>query len=203
MASQLQDPSILRQIELARAQLQLLAQLLDQLVDADVVQAIAAEESGHREGAAIRIEPRSPSIPSPDLTLKMLNVTREDLLERGAEDPDSLLDEMSSDIRDELLGTIAQFALAALDRGLEKATLSHGNKLDADFASELMRSLPIDPYEAPQVLNQLQSELRSAATNGGALRASWGHIAEEPAGDLVLILNQTAGTTDAPVPSLT
>jgi len=129
-------------------------------------------------------------IPSPDLTLKMLNVTRDELIRRGAADPDTLLDEMSSDIRDELLGTIAQFALAALDRGLEKATLSHGEKLDADFASELMSNLPIDPYEATQVFSQLQSELLSAAKEG-LLRASWGHFAAEPDGDIVLILDQT------------
>lgn len=195
MASQLQDPGILRRIELARAQLQLLAQLLEQLVQADAAETATAAESGHGEDTELRTETRRFSVPSPDLTLKMLNVTRDELIRRGAADPDSLLDEMSSDIRDELLGTIAQFALAALDRGLEKATLSHGEKLDADFASELMRSLPIDPYEAPQVLSQLQSELLSA-TKEGFLRASWGNLAAEPDGDIVLLLDKTAGHAD-------
>ena len=79
-------------------------------------------------------------------------------------------------------------------RGDPVLRLSSAGRFGDDFARELMRTLPIHPYIAPEVLECLHAELLDLARHG-SVEASWGRLAERE-GSLEIVLPQRSSDPD-------
>ena len=146
--------------------------------------------------------PRSAwTTPSRELTFEMLNVSRgrwQEIL--GPEDDfDLALERLTNELRDDLAATIANYAVSAMQEQQETVALTANGRFVPEFAREVTRILPIDPYIAPEALEQLRRQLL-AQLRREPLRAWWG--SSESAGDLVLHLRKTdagaGGASTAP-----
>jgi len=131
-------------------------------------------------------------VPSRDLTSEMLDVPLEGMGGEGEVLSEETLGRVTKDMQEDLLGTLADFAFAAVERGDEKVDLSESGRFNSGFVVELMRTLPINPYDAPQVLRRLHDELLDVARSG-SVRASWGCLAERE-GRLELLLPQRSSS---------
>ena len=125
-------------------------------------------------------------IPSRDLAFRLVNVAREDWKNETGRPVEEVLTEVTTDLRKDLVATLADLAFTAIERGDSEVELSTSGRFSEDFVRELMRVLPIDPYVAPEVLDRLHAELLGFARSGG-LVASWGHLVEKD-GDLEIEL---------------
>lgn len=125
-------------------------------------------------------------VPSRDLAFRLVNVPREGWNGETGRPANEVLDEVTSDLREDLAATLADFAYAAIERGTPTVTLSAAGRFADDFVQELMRALPIDPYVAPEVLERLHAELLDLAQTA-SMEASWGRLADKD-GDLEIVL---------------
>jgi hypothetical protein len=147
-----------------------------------------SEDSQTQETASVnRLARESASagfrVPSRELALEMLEVPG------GGEAvglPAESLEEVTKDLQEDVLGTLADFAFTAIERGDKRVELGALGRFSSGFAGELMRTLPIEPYAAPTVLHRLYEELLDAARSG-AIQASWGHLVEGEKGLEILL----------------
>lgn len=129
-----------------------------------------------------QIKSTSFSVPSPDLVREWVSAQAD-----MPDFPDSVILQATQEFQQDLVATIADFALSAQDRGVSgPLALSRLGRFDEGFVRQLMRNLPIDPYQAPQILAGLHEELLASA-RAHELEASWGGLFED-AGDLRLVL---------------
>jgi len=141
--------------------------------------------------------------PSAELTFKMLGVERErwPVILGKEEDFDAALERLRDELREDLVATIADVALTALENQQQTVVLTVKGRFVAGIRDELFRILPIDPYVAPESLDGLYQELL-AQVRQEPLRASWGDLCES-AGELTISLRQPASklisaSADAP-----
>jgi hypothetical protein len=152
--------------------------LLDRLVAGTSVLPESREQS---------IAARFP-VPSDALACYLINVPAAEWSQETGRSVEEAVAAVATDLRLELVATLADSAFAAIERGDSVLSLSSAGRFNDDFARELMRTLPIDPYVAPEVLERLHAELRNFAQRG-SVEASWGHLAERE-GDLEIVLPQ-------------
>lgn len=170
--------------------------LLD-LVQAGLRELLTLTESENRreagpkpaslEGGKSSIEDRFP-VPSRELAYRLVNVPREDWSRETNRSVEEVLDDVTTDMREALAATLADFAFAAIDSGDSVLGLSTSGRFSNDFVRELMRTLPIDPYMAPEVLERLHAELLTLVRSR-SVEASWGRLAEQE-GELMIVLPQ-------------
>ncbi|HLX08469.1 MAG TPA: hypothetical protein VKY89_11475 [Thermoanaerobaculia bacterium] len=131
--------------------------------------------------------------PSSELTFKMLDVSRERWREilGPEEDLEVALVKLTEELREDLVGIIADLAFAALERKEQLAAVTAGGRFVPDFRHELMRILPIDPYVAREALEDLYQELL-AQVQQAPFCASWGDLSEI-SGELMICVRAPSG----------
>jgi hypothetical protein len=128
-------------------------------------------------------------VPSRDLVREMIAVPAEEWSVLTGRPEEEVLPEVVQELRVNLLATLADFALTAIDQGHSgEVALSRSGRFDDGLTRQLMRNLPIDPYNSPQVLRSLHAELLEPARRH-SLQAIWGELIET-GGDLSLRLAQ-------------
>jgi len=129
-------------------------------------------------------------VPSHELTLFLVNVPLSEWASEDGRSSEEVINDVTRNLQGELADTLADCAFSAIERGDTEVEISVDGRFGDSFARELMRTLPIDPYVAPEVLKRLHSELIDIARSRAA-EAGWGRLATKDGG-LVISLSLSA-----------
>src|SRR5262249_37140569 len=157
------------------------------LTNPSLLDSVATKGSALREKQGRSLAARFP-VPSTELAFRLVNVPAEEWSHETGRPLEEALEAVTTDLRSKLAGTLADSAFAAIERGDSVLRLSSSGRFSDNFARQLMRTLPIHPYVAPEVLELLHAELLDLAKHG-SVEASWGRLAEREGG-LEIVLSQ-------------